>query len=149
MSEQILLKPLAGSRASCIILKQTSGLKLHYFKDKHPLTTQLGSYADKDKTLLHLFIDTKHAKNVQVLGNQLFGCSDADYASKHEETRKSTSGYCFFYCYNLVSWRSKLQPIIATSTHESELIALHTASQEAIWLRNFLAEFKSAVSGIL
>ena len=76
----------------------------------------------------------------------LFGQSDADYANKLEESKKSTSGYVFFHCHNLVCWRSKLQPIIATSTHEAELIAMHLSSQEAIWIRNFLTEIQAAVT---
>ena len=37
-------------------------------------------------------------------------------------------------------WKSKLQPITAASTHESELIALAFAADEAVWLRRLLAE---------
>mmetsp|Transcript_28331 Transcript_28331/g.85436 ORF Transcript_28331/g.85436 Transcript_28331/m.85436 type:complete len:191 (+) Transcript_28331:2135-2707(+) len=73
--------------------------------------------------------------------------SDADYASVLEDEKKSTSGFCFFFRQNLVCWRSKLQPILATSTYEAELIAMNIAAQEAVWLRNFLAEVKAAITG--
>ena len=85
--------------------------------------------------------------SLNISGNQIFGESDADYANKLEESRKSTSGYCFFFRHNLVCWKSKLQPILATSTHEAELIAMNLAAQEAIWLRNFLVEVQAALTG--
>jgi len=47
----------------------------------------------------------------------------------------------------LVCWKSKLQAILATSTHESELIAMNMAAQEAMWMRNLLAEMKCAMTG--
>jgi len=129
-------------------LKQNSGLKLTYYRHSHPLKEQLQLYGEKDSQLFHLLLSHRdHGKKINVRGHQLFGESDADYASKLEESRKSTSGYIFFFNHNLICWRSKLQPIIATSTHESELIALHIASQEAIWLRNLVAEFKACVTG--
>ena len=34
-----------------------------------------------------------------------------------------------------ISWLSKKQPIVALSTSEAEYIALSSASQEAVWLR--------------
>ena len=77
----------------------------------------------------------------------LFGNVDADYACKLEDSRKSTTGFCFFYKNNLVCWKSKLQSILATSTHEAELIAMHTSAQEAIWLRNLVIELHSAIEG--
>jgi len=127
-------------------LKQNSALKLTCYHHNHPIKDQLQAYGEKDSQLFHLML-SKHKPTV-IEGSQLFGESDADYASKLEESRKSTSGYIFFFHHNLISWRSKLQPIIATSTHESELIALHIASQEAIWLRNLMAELKSCITGM-
>ena len=97
--------------------------------------------------MLKLSTTTPH--EIHLLGNQLFGESDADYANKLEDSRKSTSGYCsgFFFRHNLVCWKSKLQPILSTSTHEAELIAMNLAAQEAVWLRNFILEVKAALTG--
>ena len=53
---------------------------------------------------------------------------------------KATSGYIFSIAGGAVSWKSNKQTILAQSTMESELIALATASEEASWLRNFLAD---------
>ena len=75
----------------------------------------------------------------------LGGFSDANFANKSDEQTKSISGYCFFLFGMLVSWRSKLQTITATSTFESELVALAFAGNEAVWIRKLLVELDFAL----
>ena len=75
----------------------------------------------------------------------LFGMTDSDYANTKEDSRRSISGYCFFVYGCLVSWKSKLQPITAASTHEAELIAMSFAADEAVWTRRLLLEAGFAV----
>lgn len=70
--------------------------------------------------------------------------SDADHAGCLV-TRRSTSGFVFFLAGAPVCWKSKRQPTVSLSTTEAELIALSLASQQACWLRNFLAEVDLAV----
>ena len=70
---------------------------------------------------------------------QLKGYSDADYAGDVDK-RRSTSGYAFFIGDSLVSWRSKRQSVVALSTTEAEYIAAVSAGQEAMSLRNLIAE---------
>lgn len=53
---------------------------------------------------------------------------------------KSTSGYIFKLCGGPISWKSRKQSVTATSSTESEYIALSLASKEGIWLRRFLLE---------
>ena len=65
------------------------------------------------------------------------GLSDADWASD-EKDRKSVSGYSFFFLNSLVSWSSRKQRIISTSSTESEYYALTNAIKEALWLKLFL-----------
>lgn len=79
------------------------------------------------------------------LYSSLIGLSDSDYAPKTEPTRKSTSGFCFFLFSCLVSWKSKLQPVTAASTHDAELIAACLAADEASWLHQMLREVSSFV----
>lgn len=64
----------------------------------------------------------------------LLGYSDADYAGD-VDTRRSTTGYVFVLNRRAISWQSKVQPTVATSTTEAKYIAAAQASPEAIWLK--------------
>jgi hypothetical protein len=66
------------------------------------------------------------------------GLSDADWASD-ESDRKSVSGYCFYFLNSLISWSSRKQRTVSTSSTESEYYALANAIKEAIWIRLFLS----------
>lgn len=63
--------------------------------------------------------------------------SDADYAGD-KDSRRSRTGYIVTVMGSLVSWQSKLQPTIATSTTEAEYQAAGAAIKEGLWIRNFL-----------
>ena len=63
--------------------------------------------------------------------------SDADWASD-EKDRKSISGYCFFFLDCLISWSSRKQRTVSTSSTESEYYALTNTFKEALWLKLFL-----------
>lgn len=69
----------------------------------------------------------------------LLGYSDADYAGD-VDTRRSTTGYAFVMNGGAISWQSKVQPTVATSTTEAEYIAAAQASREAIWLKLLLKD---------
>lgn len=73
------------------------------------------------------------------LSNYLIGYCDADYAGDIN-TAKSTSGYIFFYANGLISWKSKLQIIIAQSTTEAEYMAINALAKEAIYIKSILDE---------
>ena len=78
---------------------------------------------------------------------QCAGWADASYAPTGEKELKSVSGYMFTIYGSVVSWKSKLQPITAGSTHEAELIALSTASNEGVWLHRLMGELKVVRTG--
>lgn len=73
-------------------------------------------------------------------GWELRGYSDADWAGD-KQTRKSTSGFVFFYGGGPVCWTSKVQASVALSSLEAEYNALSLACQEAVWLRRLLSDF--------
>ena len=56
------------------------------------------------------------------------------------ESRKSTSGYVFQICGGAVSWSSRKQTVVATSSCEAEFIALCEACKEASWLRSIVSD---------
>ena len=62
------------------------------------------------------------------------GFSDADWAGDLDD-RRSTSGYVFQIGGIAVSWRSKKQTTVALSMAEAEYVALASAAQEAVWMR--------------
>ena len=64
---------------------------------------------------------------------------DADYGGC-VDTRRSTTGYVVTLHGGLVSWSSKLQKSIATSTMHAEYVAAAEVAKEALWLRQLLTD---------
>ena len=58
------------------------------------------------------------------------------------DDRHSTSGNLFLLAGGPVSWLSKKQSTAALSTAEAEYMSLCGATQEAVWLRQLLSDFK-------
>lgn len=69
----------------------------------------------------------------------IIGFSDSDWAGNTID-RRSTTGYCMFVGRNLVSWKSKKQPVVARSSAEAEYRAMAAASCEMVWLKNLLTD---------
>ena len=76
---------------------------------------------------------------VKASKQSILGYCDADWAGDADD-RKSTSGYVFVLAGAPISWRSKKQTCVALSTAEAEYIALASAAQEAVWLRELINE---------
>ena len=64
---------------------------------------------------------------------------DADWAGDHAD-RKSTTGYLVRINNNTVSWSAKKQNTTSLSSAEAEYMAIASAAQETIWMRQFLTE---------
>jgi len=71
---------------------------------------------------------------------KLSAFSDSDYAGC-KMTRKSTSGGCQFLGNCLVSWQSKKQTSVATSTAEAEYIAAASCTSQIQWLQYQLLDY--------
>lgn len=78
-----------------------------------------------------------------VLGGQspirLTGYSDFNYAPPGDlDKRKSTSGYCMSLGGGAISWSSKHQSTVTTSSTKAEYMACCHAAKEAVWLQMLL-----------
>ncbi|KZV46985.1 hypothetical protein F511_15782 [Dorcoceras hygrometricum] len=73
-------------------------------------------------------------------GFELIGYSDVDYAGCRID-RKSTSGTCQFLGDRLISWFSKKQTSIATSTAEAEYLAAGSCCAQILWIQHQLKDY--------
>ena len=67
--------------------------------------------------------------------------TDVDWAGD-VLTRRSTTGYVVFAAGGPLSWQSKLQTTVSTSSMQSEYQALYAGMQEIVWLRGVLFELQ-------
>ena len=71
--------------------------------------------------------------------------TDADWVGCSDD-RRSTSGYCSFVCGNLVTWKSKKQPVVSRSSAEAEFRALALGICELIWIQRILNELRMSAA---
>ena len=100
----------------------------HWNDVKHILrylcgTTDLGLFYSKESTLK--------------------GYADFGYISDPHKAR-SQIGYVFTCGNTVIYWRSTKQTLTATSSNHSEIIALHEASCECVWLRSVVHHIGNA-----
>jgi hypothetical protein len=65
--------------------------------------------------------------------------TDASYGNCLD-TRRSFSGYIFQLGHATISWRSRKQRSVATSTYEAEYMALATTTKHHLWLKRGIQE---------
>ncbi|KAI3681369.1 hypothetical protein L6452_36163 [Arctium lappa] len=80
-------------------------------------------------------------------GFDLTGYSDSDFAGCKLD-RKSTTGGCQLLGGKLVSWTSKKQNSVSTSTAEAEYVAAGSCSSQILWMRNQLLDYDLQLSKI-
>ena len=78
-----------------------------------------------------LYKKTEH-RDVQVF-------SDADWVGDARD-RRSIIGYCSYVWGNLVTWKSKKQPVVLRSSTEAKFRALALGICEEMWIRRLLSE---------
>ncbi|KAL1199181.1 Retrovirus-related Pol polyprotein from transposon TNT 1-94 [Cardamine amara subsp. amara] len=71
----------------------------------------------------------------------LVGYADAGYLSDPHHA-KSQTGYVFTHGGMAISWRSMKQTLVATSSNHAEILAIHEASRECVWLRSMTQHIK-------
>ena len=80
-------------------------------------------------------------------GFELTAFSDADHAGCKLD-RKSTSGTVQFLGDKLVSWSSKKQNCVSTSTAEAEYVAAASCCSQVIWMRTQLSDYGFSLNKI-
>ncbi|KAK9079311.1 hypothetical protein SSX86_000982 [Deinandra increscens subsp. villosa] len=73
----------------------------------------------------------------------LVGFADAGYMSD-PHTGRSQTGYLFTNGGTAISWRSVKQTITATSSNHAEILAIHEASRECVWLRTVIQHIQGS-----
>ena len=73
--------------------------------------------------------------------------SDADYAG-YKVDRKSTSGTCHFLGECLISWASKKQTSVATSTAEAEYVVAGSSCAQVLWIKNQLLDYGIVIKNV-
>ena len=73
--------------------------------------------------------------------SQLIGYADVSYLSNLYKGRSQTS-YLFTYRGTTISWRSIKQTLMTTLSNHSEIVAIHEASRECIWLSLIIQHIK-------
>ncbi|XP_073061704.1 secreted RxLR effector protein 161-like [Primulina eburnea] len=106
---------------------QAKPMQSHFIASKHILkyikgTANVGLWYPKDPSL------------------NLVGYSDTDYAGCKVD-RKSMSGSCQFLGERLISWLSKKQTSIATSTAEAEYLAAGSCCAQMLWIQQQLNDY--------
>ena len=72
---------------------------------------------------------------------EIIGYSNSDFAGCRD-SMKSTSGYIYLLVGGAISWKSVKQSIVASSTTAAEFVACYEASNQGIWLRNFVTRLR-------
>ncbi|KAI5338942.1 hypothetical protein L3X38_018214 [Prunus dulcis] len=78
-----------------------------------------------------MFLNQRHVKIV--------GCTDSDWAGK-EDKRRSKSGYFTFIRGNLVTFRSKKQKVVSSSSVKAQYQAMVKGVCELLWLKRLMGE---------
>ena len=78
----------------------------------------------------------------------LVGYGDSNFAGDPED-KKSVMGLCFFLNEAVVSWCSKKQKTVSTSTTKVEYIAIGHAARESVWIKRFINEMALQTTGLI
>ncbi|XP_047251361.1 secreted RxLR effector protein 161-like [Capsicum annuum] len=121
-------RPNIGFSVNLLLRYSSSQMRRHWNRVKHILSHLKGTI---DMSLFY----TNKASPDRV------GHADAGYLSDPHKTRSQT-GCVFTYGGTAISWQSTKQFIVAISSNHAEIIAIHEASRECVWLRSVIHSIK-------
>ena len=78
--------------------------------------------------------------------DELVGFLDAAHATELKN-RRSVTGYVILFCYAAIAWKSRVQPVVATSSTEAEFYAAVTCAKAVKYLRYVLQELDALRPG--
>ena len=133
------------------VYKSAIGSLIYLAKSTRPDISFAVHYASRNcenpklsdwKKVLNIFKYLNSTKNFKIkydgLGDINAYC-DADFAGDTKD-RKSTSGCLILMGKSAISWHSKKQSVVATSTAEAEYISTSECTKKVLWIRNILEE---------
>lgn len=91
------------------------------------------------KGVLRYLQGTRNMGIVYGKGAAMEGWVDADFAGD-KVNRKSTTGFVFTLHGGAISWRSRMQRLVATSTATAEYVAAAKAVKDSLWLRRVVGD---------
>nr|GEV41176.1 hypothetical protein [Tanacetum cinerariifolium] len=77
----------------------------------------------------------------------LVAYSDSDYAGASLDRKSTTKGCQFLGC-RLISWQSKKQIVVATSSTEAEYVAAASCCAQVLWIQNQLLDYGTQVGDL-
>jgi hypothetical protein len=120
-------RPDIAYAVSALAAHMSNPSREHHVALKHVLHYLHGT---RDKGIMY------HGNDIHGV-NKLYGFCDADYAG-NVDGRKSRSAYVMMMNSGCISWKSKLQTVIANSTTDAEVYAATLAIKEIVYLRDAL-----------
>ncbi|KAJ9546217.1 hypothetical protein OSB04_025924 [Centaurea solstitialis] len=143
---------------TCSAMKTPMAPPLKLDKDSEGKSVDVTLYRGMIGSLMYLTVsrpDIMYLKGTPNLGLwyprdsgfDLTAFSDSDFAGCKID-RKSTTGGCQLLGGKLVSWTSKKQNSVSTSTVEAEYVAAGSCCAQVLWMRNQLRDYGFQLSKI-
>lgn len=149
MSTSIDEQALEGDHMDPTLYRQAIGSLMYLMVGTRPdiafAVGRLSQHMEKPSKRLWIFVKRllrylRGSKNLGLLfqgnaacGTNPVGYCDVDWAGRRLD-RKSTSGYVFLLGGAAISWKSKKQSVVSTSSAEAEYMSMGTAAQECVWI---------------
>lgn len=133
-----LFHSLVGSLQYLTIIRPEIAFSVNYLCQKMHSPSN-ANFAALKRVIRYIKGTNSHGLLFRPSSLSLTAYSDFDWAGD-STYRRSTYGFCIFFCYNLISWTTKKQSTVARSSTESEYRALALVATEVIWLTMVLKD---------